>query len=160
MTQALQSTLQGPMCLQEGVELLGAAWDDHWDCSCCMDPATGPATGNPTFFLSSVQILATGQSLFTRDPHHRGGQVQCVGRLSGIVRHVAGVMLALWPLLRRRRRTTTTTVATAEEHCGFTLTLPKCPPPSRTGSCPRTAKSQSKIQPTYNHQRCSMKLKT
>ena len=81
MTQALQSTLQGPMCLQEGVELLGAAWDDHWDCSCCMEPATGPATGNPTFFLSSVQILATGQSLFTRDPHHRGGQVQCVGRL-------------------------------------------------------------------------------
>ena len=31
--------------------------------------------------LSSVKILATGQSLFTQDPHHRGGQVQCVGRL-------------------------------------------------------------------------------
>ena len=61
--------------------------------------ATGPATGN-FYLLSSVKILATGQSLSTQHPHHRRSrQDQCVGRRGGIVRNVTGVMLALWPLL-------------------------------------------------------------
>ena len=54
-----------------------------------------------THLLSSVKILATGQSLFTQHPHHcRGrGRINASVVLGRIVRHVTGLMWTLWPLL-------------------------------------------------------------
>ena len=82
--------------------------------------ATGPATGN-FYLLSSVKILATGQSLSTQHPHHRRSrQDQCVGRRG-------------WDC-EACHRGHVGTVATAGKHCGFNIQLyvgscGHCPPP-------------------------------
>ena len=43
-----------------------------------------------SYLLSSVQILATGQSLFTLDPHHCSGRINVSVLRGEIVRHSAG----------------------------------------------------------------------
>ena len=90
-----------------------------------------------SYLLSSVQILATGQSLFTLDPHHCSGRINVSVLRGEIARHSGQC-----------------------GHCSLSVYPPPLSghvdtghPPSLATYCRRKTKSQSKIQPKSDHQR-------
>ena len=82
------------MGVSEVVQLLGAAIVFPWKNAACQS-ARVPECHRRSTVLSSVQILATGQSLFTHRPHH-GRPDQCVG--GRIVWNVVWLSVSCGPL--------------------------------------------------------------
>ena len=97
------------MGVSEVEQLLGAAIVFPWKNAACQS-ARVPKCHRRSTVLSSVQILATGQSLFTHRPHH-GRPDQCVG--GRIVWNVVWLSVSCGPLHTLRILDTLHTLGTA-----------------------------------------------